>query len=177
MSKTFYQKYYEDQPRWAKGLIGVTVVGAIAFAAYKIYQGAKRRQMIERADQASRQAASDLQALASRGVYPSYSTSQYELFAQQLAVAMAGCGTDNGMIESVMNSMKNDADILRLIQVFGVRPYEPCFYTNPIDHATWVLNNEAFPGSLGVWFAWDLSEGDIEDVNNILQSKGIQFRF
>lgn len=175
--KNFFIQAYTGMPEWAKGVVNVVVVGGTAFIGYKIYQGIKKRQMIERADQAARQAGTDLQVLAQRGIYPSYNVSQYEIFSQELAVAMAGCGTDNELIESVMRAMKNDADVLKLIQVFGVRAYEPCFYTNPIDHATWVWNNEAFPGSLGVWFAWDLSDGDISDINDILKSRGIQFRF
>lgn len=176
-NKTFYDKYYADQPRWAKGVINVVVVGGVAFVSWKVYQGIKKREMIRRANEVAKQAATDLQVLAQRGIYPSYSASQYEVFSQELAVAMAGCGTDDGMILNVMRAMHNDADVLRLIQVFGIRPYEPCFYTNPIDHATWVFNKEAFLGTLGVWFAWDLSTGNIEDINDILQSKGIQFRF
>ncbi len=175
--KTFYAKAYEGMPRWAKGVVNVVVVGGTAFIGWKIYQGIKKNEMIRRAGQAAKQAGNDLQLLAQRGIYPSYAISQYEIFSQELVIAMAGCGTDNSAIESVMEAMRNDADVLRLIQVFGVRAYEPCLYTNPIDHATWVWNPEAFPGALGVWFAYDLSTGDIEDINDILKARGITYRF
>lgn len=175
--KSFYDKYYADQPRWAKGLIGVTVVGGVAFIGWKIYRAAQRRKQIERAAALARQAASDLEKLIKDGVKPSWSKTQYEAWSQMLAQAMGGCGSDEDAILAVFGNMKNDADVLSLIATFGVRAYEPCFYTNPIDHALWVFNQEAFASSLDAWFARDLSTGNIDDINKVLSGKGIKYRF
>lgn len=175
--KTFYQKYYADQPRWAKGVINVVAVGGVAFAGYSIYRGIQKRRAIEKANTAANQATGELQVLAQRGIYPSYYTSQYELMSNQLVQAMNGCGTDEEMILQVIRSLKNDADVLMLIRSFGVRFYQPCSWAQPISYALYLIDSESFGGGIGEWFGYDLSAGDIEDINDILQSKGIQYRF
>lgn len=176
-AKTFYEKYYRDQPSWAKGIINVIVVGGTAFIGWKIYQGMKKRQAVRNAGQYPQAAATELQMLAQKGIYPSFSASQYEAYSQQMAQAMAGCGTDEDAILRIMGQLRNDADLIMLVKTFGVRAYEPCYLTNPIDHATWVFNREAFPMSLDAWFSRDLSTGNIEDINDVLKERGITYSF
>lgn len=175
--KTFYQKYYEDQPRVTKGIINVIVVGGVAFAGWQLWKAAKRKAELEKARQAAELAASELQRLASQGIRPSYYDSQYELWANQLQEAMAGCGTDEDMILSVMDHMRNDADVLKLINRFGVRYYRPCAASQPISYAMYLLDSESFGGGLGEWFGYDLSSGDIADINDVLAGNGVKYRF
>lgn len=177
MSKTFYQKYYEDQPRWAKGVINVVVVAGVAYTGYTIYRNIQKRKAIEKAMTAANQATGELAALKQRGIYPSFYDSQYELFSNQLAEAMNGCGTDETMILQVFRALKNDADVLKLISSFGVRFYRPCPWSQPISYSAYLIDSETFGGGIGEWFAYDLSSGDIEDINNILAGKGIKYRF
>jgi hypothetical protein len=175
--KSFYEKYYEDQPKVTKGIINVIVVGGVAFAAWQIWRAAKKRKLIENANDFPNMAAAELKELEKRGIKPSYYLSMYESFSQQIAQAMGGCGTDESAILRVMKQMKNEADVLMLIHTFGVRPYEPCFYSDPTDHAIWVFNQEAFPMALDGWFSRDLSTGDIADINDALRGNGIAYRF
>lgn len=54
----------------------------------------------------------------------SYSPSQMSTFADSLYSAMEGFGTDEKIIEDVFGKMKNDLDILLLIDAYGVRDDE-----------------------------------------------------
>ncbi len=175
--KTFYQKYYEDQPRVTKGIINVIVVGGVAFAAWQIWKASKRAAELEKARRAAELATAELQRLASQGIRPTYYDSQYELWASQLQEAMAGCGTDEDMILGVMGKMRNDADVLKLVKTFDVRYYRPCAGTQPISYTMYLLDSETFGGGLGEWFGYDLSSGDVSDINEILAGNGVKYRF
>lgn len=175
--KSFYEKYYEDQPKVTKGIINVIVVGGVAFAAWQIWKAAKKRKEIEAAMAAAQLATNELKELAKRGIYPSYYTSQYELWANQLQEAMAGCGTDEDLILEVMGNMRNDADVLKLIAVFGVRYYRPCAGSQPISYALYLMDSQSFGGGIGEWFGYDLSAGDIADINEVLKDNGVGYRF
>lgn len=175
--KTFYEKYYQDQPRVTKGIINVIVVGGLAYLGWRLYRDAKRRQEIAAAMAAAQLAAAELARLAKEGVRPSFYDSQYELWANQVAEAMNGCGTDEAMILNVMSFMRNDADVLKLIEQFGVRYYRPCAASQPISYATWLLDSQSFGGGIGEWFAYDLSTSDIQDINETLKDNGVSYRF
>lgn len=97
--------------------------------------------------------------IASTGQQPSYSDSRYEQWADQLETAMYGAGTDEQMVYQVMNYMKNDADVLKLISAFGTRK----------GFLQW--NAQTLPQ----WIQGDFS--DRTEINNILKAKGISYRF
>lgn len=175
--KTFYEKYYADQPRVTKGIINVIVVGGVAFAGWQLWKAAKRREELKKAMELANIAASELAKLAQQGIRPKYYDSQYELWANQLQEAMAGCGTDEDMILAVMAHMQNDADVLKLIERFGVRYYRPCAGSQPISYAMYLLDSQSFGGGLGEWFGYDLSAEDIADINEELASNGVKYRF
>jgi hypothetical protein len=175
--KSFYEKYYEDQPKITKGIINVIVVGGVAFTGWQIWKAAKRRKEIELALAAAQMANEELKALAQRGIHPSYYTSQYELWSNQLQEAMAGCGTDEDLIFEVMGNMRNDADVLKLISVFGVRYYRPCAGSQPISYLMYLADSQSFGGGIGEWFGYDLSGSDIADINEVLKDNGVAYRF
>lgn len=175
--KTFYQKYYADQPGWAKGIVNVLVVGGVAFTGYTIYRNAKKRREIEEANAAAQYADAELIRLAQRGIRPTYLGSEFELMAGSLVQAMNGCGTDEDMILDVFSKLRNDADVLKLISIFGVRFYQPCSWTSPISYAMYLVDSQSFGGGIGEWLAYDLSSGYIEDINEILRSRNISYSF
>lgn len=177
MKKTFYEKYYKDQPAWAKGAINVLVVGGLAYTAYTIYQNNKKKKDINQANTQANQAAEELKKLATKGIHPSYYDSQYEGLSQALVQAMTGCGTDKDMVFNVFRQMKNDADILRLVNAFGVRFYQPCAWTSPISYSIWLVNDQAYGGGIATWLDYDLSAGDIRKINTILSDAGINYQF
>ena len=90
------------------------------------------------------------------GQTPSYQNTQYEIFADALLTAMKGWGTDEDAVKDVMQKMNNNADILKLIQVFGIR--------------------DGY--GLSAWITDDFSVKDKDKyINQVLRSKGITYQF
>jgi predicted PurR-regulated permease PerM len=84
----------------------------------------------------------------------SYDNSKFETLANSLYRAMKGAGTDTSAVYAVFNQMNTKADVLKLIQAFGVRDNE--------NLQEWMRGE------------WKLS---ITKINNILNSKGIDYIF
>jgi hypothetical protein len=84
----------------------------------------------------------------------SYKDYEYNVFADKLEIAMKGIGTDSKSVYSIFELMKNEIDIVRLNEAFGIR--------NGEDLKTW-LNNE-----------WLLS---INNINIILISNKINYKY
>jgi len=102
------------------------------------------------------QTGAELQQWSNVGQNPSYQNTQYNIFADTLLTAMKGFGTDEETVKSVFLRMNNNADVLRLIQVFGIR--------------------EGY--GLAGWIADDFSAEDKDEyINAPLRSKGITYQF
>jgi hypothetical protein len=170
-------KAYNELPPWSRGVVGVVTIATIAFIGYSIYKKRKELREKREAEIGAREAEKELVELKRKGVSPSYSLSQYEGFAQKLAQAMDDCGTTESSIISVFKSMKNKADVLSLIKAFGVRYYTPCIASQPISYSRWLLNDKTFGGSLQSWLEYDLTSGEISDINKILESNKIDYKF
>jgi hypothetical protein len=103
------------------------------------------------------------QDIAAQPNKPSYQNSQYYIFADTLYSAMQSdwynpfdYGTDEDGVKSVMEKMRNDADVLKLVQAFGKK-----------DGYT-----------LQQWIAEDFSAEDKQIyVNGPLANRGIKYRF
>ncbi len=168
-----YDKYYEQQPPAVK----VIVVAGVGLLGYSIYRAIKRKQDEQKAAAAAAAAARELAALAAQGVYPSFGDSQFYVFVNTLVQAMTGCGTDETMIYQVFRQIKNEADIRRLIQLFGVQYYQPCVWTSPVSYAVWQANDKAYGGDLATWLSYDLGQTEISNINSILKGNGLSFQF
>ena len=96
----------------------------------------------------------------------SYPLSYYATAADILEVAMGGeyDGTDEDTIYNVFEQAHNLRDVLQLIASFGVRTYDAGLFTTE-DVA------------LGAWLSYELDDGEIDEINSILQGKGINFMF
>lgn len=57
----------------------------------------------------------------------SYSKAQFKEWADQLYTAMKGLGTDEDTIDRIMGYMKNDTDVLTLVDAFGTRDGEDLY--------------------------------------------------
>lgn len=165
----FYAKY--------KTTINVAVAVGAVFVGYSVYQNNKKKAEEAKANAAGQLANSELAALAAQGIVPTYTDSQFMVFVDSLVQAMTGCGTDEDMIYNVFRQMKNDADIRKLIALFGVQYYQPCAWTSPISYAIWQVNDQAYGGGLSTWLSYDLSASAIEDINSILKGKHINYQF
>jgi len=102
------------------------------------------------------QTSAELQQWQNVGQNLSYQNTQYQIFAESLYTAMKGFGTNENAVRDVMQRMNNNADILKLIQVFGVR--------------------DGY--GLSAWITDDFSSKDKEKyINQVLRSKGITYQF
>ena len=99
----------------------------------------------------------ELQEEITTGGGLTYTQTQYVAFANKLYDSMKGIGTDRDTIRYVFNEMETKADVLKLIQVFGVRDGETL--------SQW-LKGETY------WF-----KNVTGEVNNILSRKGIDYKF
>lgn len=172
-----YQRYYKPQPKWAKGVINVLVVGGGAYLLWQWHQSSKEKKILDEAGQTADYATQELAALAKQGIVPSFSNSEYEALSQGLEQAMSGCGTDEDLIYQIFGYLKNKADVLKLITVFNIRYYMPCKWTNPQDYLLWQINPQRFPGGLSAWLRFDLTTNEIAKVNQIMAERGITYQF
>lgn len=96
-----------------------------------------------------------------KGVKATHLDTTYASFADQLYQSMRYIGTNEGVVYSVLNKMKNDVDVLKLLQAFGRRGY---IYN-------WYQYN------LPQWIVEEFNKEDIDKINQILRKRDIQFRF
>lgn len=157
-------RFWKDLPAWAKGTVaigaGLGVYAAIKWASKKLKSDDQKS--------VTNAAKNEVAALARKGINVSYSDAQFEVYAETLRDAFDGWGTSEDNVYSVFNAMKNDADIYKLISVYGTRGYygtlENFFGGNVF---------RTLPAAL----ASELDTAELKNVNAILSKKGIQFRF
>lgn len=167
MSKSFYEKYYQDQPRLTKGIINVIVVGGVAFAAWKIYEAIKKRSDTGDDRANVQNFKTDLAALAARGIYPSFTASQYSSWANEIEEAFEGCDPINASsfaILAILKKLKNDADFVSLMIAWGVRDYDDCGWGTVSGDLFTAVNSE-------------LNFLDRGSCNIVLRDRGITYRF
>lgn len=168
-----YERYYDRQPPAVK----VIAVAGIALLGYTMYRSWQKKQDLRDANKAADLANQELQQLANQGIHPTLSDLQFENMSQSIVEAINGCGTDEEAVYNAFRQLNNGADIRKLIAVFGVRYYRPCAATDPVSYSTWLINDEAFGGTLVTLLYYDLSDNEISEVNSILRGKNIDFQF
>ena len=94
----------------------------------------------------------------------SYPISQYQIFAGSLYDAFVGTGTDETRIKSVFSQMKNNLDVLKLVEVYGTRDGGSYFWTPKMTLI------EQIP--------YDMTDAEIETyVNAPLRANRITYQF
>lgn len=173
----FITKSYSDAPPWAKGiiLVGAVYIGyrLVNFTLAKI----KNLQDIKDVTQESNTATTELEQLAQQGIKPTLTAGQVDTSINKIVEAVNGCGTDEQAIYSVFNTLKNIADLKLLVQNWKIQYYRPCAATEPISYSKWLLNTKSFGGSLNTFLNYDLSNSEINNINNILKNKNINYTF
>lgn len=114
----FVTTLVEETPSWAKGIVVVATIGGLAYLIYKLAKGGLKS--LKDAKEKG-QLKSDANDLLNQGVKYSYLVSQYNTFADKIFSALKGASEDEDMIKAVMSSMKNDLDVLALIEAYGTR--------------------------------------------------------
>lgn len=165
-------------PGWEAGLIALTVVGVAAYLIIKGKKDANDKAQVAQDTDAVAIADAELEKLRNQtGEMPTYDDSTFSNFTIQLVGAISGCGTDEDAIYSVFQQMNNKADVLKLISVFGVQIYVPCFWSNPVDYELYEIGAKIFKGGLAAFLAFDLELSEMKKINDILAAKGIDYKF
>lgn len=161
--------------QWYKNSVGklpvivqVIIVIILAFALYKGLRWVIRRfktrgQQLELTDTTT-----TIQNLQNQGLQPSFPISQYSTWANQLQEAFDGCGTSNGVWQNIFSTVKNDLDVVMIIDAYGVREFDAC---------NWEGDFGNFKGTLSEALIRELSGSEITEINKYLQSKNIKYRF
>jgi hypothetical protein len=154
--KTFFNTSWENRGQAERIIIlsGVAVIGFVAYKKLKSIAGVIKQTG------ANIQTGTELNVLQTQQIKPSYTATQYGIFADGLYSAMVdywyAYGTDEEGIMAIMKQMLNDADVLKLNQSFGTR-----------DGYT-----------LAQWFRSELADSDLKYyVNDPMARNGVTFKF
>lgn len=176
-------RFFEGLPPAARGLLVVGGVGALAYAGIKITKAIKDKKNADAQNAPINQAFSDLQLLRQNGVRPSFIQSAYAEMANTLAYAMGGCNVDYDAIYSVFEQLKNTADLQSLVLAFGVRKVNGC-WLNPMnfEYGLWnrITGTEpvlSLPGTINAGMKSGWGDNMVEKINEILTSRGINYKF
>ena len=168
-------KYYKELPDWAKGVVVVgTMTVTYIFLSQivkKIRQEKEQQKQLEEISSANQ----DLENLAKKGIYTTMNKSAFEAMSSAIIDAVNGCGTDWGKIVSQFEKLNNDADILAFVSVFGLRKKQRCVFSDDPREDFWT--NTTPPMSLTAHLQSDLTESEIKEINKILESRGITYKF
>ena len=171
-------EFYKELPPWAKGAIivggGIIATLAVISILKKVKADAENKTDIKEATDAS----AALKALNKKGIYQTLNNVQLESICLSLVQAMDGCGTTENNVLAQFKKMKNDADVLALIEKFGIRYYQPCAASQPISYIRWMNNKKSFGGTLSTWLTYEMDSSEINTyVNKPLAANGIKFQF
>jgi hypothetical protein len=96
-----------------------------------------------------------------------YPASQFYGWANRLENAMFDIGTDENAIFEVFGSLRTNGDFIKLKQAFGIREYSGGFLPGFVSPDL----------GLDGWIQQELDGSEINELNAILQRKGITYRF
>lgn len=136
-------------------------IAVIAVGGYMLWKLFGVKKGVEAA-----QAAEIDRDIAQMGIRTSYTLTEYTSLADRLYEAMFDTGTDEDEVYAVMQQMMNDADVYATIKAFGSR-------RAPLGDS---LSGAVF-WTLPVYIRKDMSDDEVTNVNTILDSKGIRFKF
>jgi len=151
---------------WIKlGMYVATGLG-VAYGVKKVldyWKPEKKRENTEK-----KQIESELEA-SEKKQKATYPTSQYSSWADAIAGAIYGAGTDELTIVNIFRQLKNDTDYLKLVKAWGnpKRRVFPDFF---------VFYDTGYLMTLPQALREDLSTFWINKINNILKSKKIKYR-
>jgi hypothetical protein len=174
MAKGFYQ-YYKDLPSWAKGVVvvgsGVVAYMAVTSIMRKINQAKETAKSMQEVDSAN----SELQTEIKSGKKPTITNTIAEAISNAIVSASNDCGTDEKLIFSQFDKVNNQADMLLLVQIFGLRKKIRCVFSD--DPRESFMSAYTPPMSLSAMLNSELDTTQLQTLNNKLATKGIKYKF
>jgi predicted PurR-regulated permease PerM len=150
--KQFLEKLI-DKP---KGVYAIAVLVVIILVIYFVFKSQISTIFQEIKNSIYNKKSLD-EAITQTGQSLSYTELQYQAYSNRLYLCMKGMGTDDEGIMSVFNDMRNTADVLKLVSVFGTRDNETL--------QEWLRGEDE-------WF-----DSIVKRVNASLTAKGITYQF
>lgn len=169
MSK--FGAYWKDEvPPWAKGVIVVGGGLVLFLIGDSIWNAVKQAKQNAQNLKTAQDSVNTLDQLASQGETPSATDAQFQAWVNSLVTAMSGCSTNHSTLESIFSSLNNDADVYKLIAVFGSQQITGCtvLLIHWTDGGTFSL-----PAAISNYVSAD----EKALLNGILANKGISYTF
>ena len=187
MAATGVYRYYEGLPTWAKA------VSIIAFIILIFVLIIWIKKLLKDAEEKRKQKEKDQEYVKDYQKYcggksnvgqASYPATDYIQLASTLY--QAGCledsitcgGTDEDSIKSVFEKMNTVCDVIQLVQAFGERKKQTYDINTFLGDLNPFSTSEHPKYPLGAWLAIEMDKEEVEEyVNDVLKSKGINYRF
>jgi len=166
-NKQFTQNFLSSMPAWAKGTMGVVVIGGIAFGGYKLYKYIQKQKELEGAKAETKATQETIDKLKKKGLKPTLDSLQLKQIANQLHTSMNGYGTSFSNVAKAFTYPKNDLDIVGLNQAYGIRKLS----SGKLNFA------DDFEGTLPQSLTEELDRKELTAINNMLAKKGIGYRY
>lgn len=170
MSNGLYQDF-KALPLWARGAIAVGGAVVVYAVGKSVWNAVKQ----EKQNQINLQTAGDAvqtltQLAANQGEIPTQTDAQFASWSNALVTAMSGCSTDHATLENIFSALNNDADVYKLIAVFGSQSISGC-------EVLWINWTSGGTYSLPAAISTYVSASEKGTLNAILASKGISYVF
>jgi hypothetical protein len=156
----------KEQPKnikesvFMKPLTWLVIAGAVGFIVVKAGKGVSEAFKKWQNNRDLAQEKNQLEKTQSL----SYPETQYRAYANSLFDAFVGFNTNLPRIQTVFSAMKNNLDVLKLIEVYGTR-----------DGGTYWWSPQM---TLIEQIPYDMTDSEIETyINKPLRSKGITYQF
>lgn len=169
MKTKFAQDSFTGMPSWAKGAIGIAVVGAILYVGYKLYKGGKNVVEQQGSREETRAIAQELdKANENQATRQILTKTQASSIANNLFTAMNGLGTDGGAIYKNLIQLKNNADWLAVNNAYGIRT---------LSSGKGNIFSPDFTGTLTASLTEELGVNDLmytPKLNQLFKARGIK---
>lgn len=178
MTNKFFE-YYKELPGWAKGVVFIGGIGVVYIFSSQIIKKIKKDAEQRKAMEDIVTQKGELKNLLGTGMRLSYPISQYTAWANSLESQFSGCDVSivtyvapsflsysGKKLYSVIDALKNDADMLQLQVSWGIREYDAC--------GLW---NGNVKGTLSYCVNDELDEVEVKAINTLLTKKGIKYQF
>jgi hypothetical protein len=168
-------RVYTELPSWAKGIV---VVGGLAIgyiAVTSILNKIKEVNNKAKDEKELNTAKDELQIEIKKGIGPTITRSIAEAMSSAIIEASNDCGTNNDIVFAQFDKVKNQADMLLFVDTFGLRKKVRCPFSTDTRESFW--SKYTIPLSLSSVISSELSQNEINKINNKLSSKGIEYRF
>jgi thiamine pyrophosphate-dependent acetolactate synthase large subunit-like protein len=152
-------------PPWAKGIIAVGGLAIIYFTSRSIIKSINKKKKEQDDKDLLDATEREKRELERRGIKQMVSNAQLEAYSQKLVEAFNDCGTTESSVYTVFNGLKNQADLMQLIKIYGTRG---CLAQGEFGDM-----NYSLPRAIES----ELDTSETKKVNDILRKKGIDYTF